>query len=164
MGFRWTLQDPSTAETYTFEINPNQSTMLTLQKQVNFYSTAAEDGSTVLYEGRDTPQKFSLTISVLYEDQLWNLQYWYSKRIQVLLTDDLGRTCWVYFTDFQPTRKYSMQHPWRHDVVMMGYATGNQVGSLVPAGGFVTAPVVGNTTPVAEGGADPAFQAYTPES
>jgi hypothetical protein len=164
MAFRWTLSDPTTDESYTFEINPNQSTLLPLQKQVNFYSVAAEDGTTVLYEGRDAPQKFSWTIAVLYEQQLLNLNYWYSKRTQVLLTDDLGRTCWVYFTDFQPTRKIATNYPWRHDVVLMGYAMGNQVGSVVPAGGFVNAPAVGSTTPVSEGGNDTPFYAYEPES
>ena len=91
MAFKWVLSDPVTAETYTFEINPNTGGSLTLQKNVTSYTTTADDGQIVLYEGADQPQLVNVGGTLLSQTQYTAMVYWYSKRRQVVLTDDLGR-------------------------------------------------------------------------
>jgi len=124
--WRWVLDDPAVPESYTFEINPNTGGSLTLQKQVSQYVTTADDGNTVFFEGSDTPQQVTVSGTLLTEEQYNNLVYWYSKRRQVKLTDDLGRVMWVYFVQFTPTRKWSYQYPWRHDWQAMFFVFGQQ--------------------------------------
>ena len=126
MGFRWQLHDPVTSETYTFEINPNQGGSLALQKNVSYYATTADDSNTVFFEGSDTPQLVQVQGTLLSQAQYNNMVYWYSKRRQVQLTDDLGRVMWVYFAQWTPTRKWSYQFPWRHDWSASFYVFGRQ--------------------------------------
>jgi hypothetical protein len=126
MGFRWTLSDPATGEFYTFDINPNAGGSLPLQKNITYYATTADDSVTVFYEGADQPQQVQVSGTLLSETQYNAMVYWYSKRRQVLLTDDLGRQMWVYFTQWTPTRKWSYQNPWRHDWTASFYVFGQQ--------------------------------------
>jgi hypothetical protein len=126
MAFKWVLSDPVTAETYTFEINPNQGGSTPLQKNITSYTTTADDGQIVLYEGADQPQLVQVQGTLLSQAQLTNLIYWYSKRRQVNLTDDLGRVTPVYFATFTPTRKWTVQSPWRHDWTAQFYVVGPQ--------------------------------------
>jgi hypothetical protein len=113
--FKWQLIDPVTSEYYSFEINPNTGGSLTRQKNVTQYSTTADDSTIVLYEGSDQPQPVTVSGTLLSQAQYQNMIYWYSKRRQVLLIDDLGRNIWVYFVHWEPQRKWTKQSPWRHD-------------------------------------------------
>jgi hypothetical protein len=124
--FKWQLVDPVTAEAYSFEINPNAGGSLPLQKNITSYSTTADDSQIVLYEGADTPQQVQVSGTLLTQGQFNNMVYWYSKRRQVLLVDDLGRTTWVYFAQWQPTRKWTYQYPWRHDWQAQFFVIGQQ--------------------------------------
>lgn len=125
-GFRWVLSDPTIPESYTFDINPNTGGSPTLQKNVTQYVTTADDGQSVLYEGADTMQLVTVSGTLLSENQYNKMIYWYSKRRPVQLTDDLGRTYWVYFAQWQPTRKWTFQYPWRHDWQAQFYVVGQQ--------------------------------------
>jgi hypothetical protein len=124
--YKWQLVDPVTAEAYSFEINPNSGGSLPLQKQITSYSTTADDSQIVLYEGADTPQQVQVSGTLLTQGQYNNMVYWYSKRRQVLLIDDLGRLTWVYFAQWQPTRKWTYQSPWRHDWQAQFFVVGQQ--------------------------------------
>ena len=126
MGFRWILSDPVTSETWTMNINPNTGGSLPLQKNISTYATTADDSQTVFYEGADAPQTVQISGTLLDEDQYNKMIYWYSKRRQIQLTDDLGRTMWVYFATWNPTRKWSFQHPWRHEWQATFYVIGRQ--------------------------------------
>lgn len=124
--FKWQLIDPVTNESYAFEINPNTGGSLTRQKNITYYSTTADDAQIVLYEGTDQPQLVTVSGTLLTQAQYTNLVYWYSKRRQVLLIDDLGRNIWVYFAQFTPNRKWTVQSPWRHDWSAQFYVIGPQ--------------------------------------
>jgi hypothetical protein len=124
--FRWTLFDPVVPESYTFAINPHDSSPQPMQKNVAYYATVADDGATVFFEGQDVPQQATFTGSCLTEDHYNQLVYWYSKRRQVLLTDDLGNQKWIYFVLFTPTRKYGVNYPWGFDILMQYYIFGQQ--------------------------------------
>jgi hypothetical protein len=111
---RWTLWDPTANETYTFGINPNEGGSPSLSKSLSTQSTAAPDGRTILFEGRDQPQKIEISGVLLDEIQLNTLQTWFGKRHQIRVTDDLGRQYWVYITDFTPTRGRRANYPFYH--------------------------------------------------
>lgn len=123
---KWQLVDPVTAEAYAFQINPNTGGSLSRQKNVTSYATTADDSQIVLYEGSDTPQQVSVSGTLLSQAQYSSMIYWYSKRRQVLLIDDLGRNIWVYFTQWTPTRKWTVQSPWRHDWSAQFFVIGPQ--------------------------------------
>lgn len=113
--WRWIFTDQATNDTWTFEINPNTDGSPQLKKQVSFQSTAASDGTLILFEGRDQPTTMSFGGTILTQTQYNQLIRWFGKRHQVLLTDDLGRQTTIYITGFLPKRKYSRAYPWRHE-------------------------------------------------
>lgn len=115
MVVRWSIWDPTTSTTTAFEINPVAGGTPTKQKQINYQSTAAPDGKLLVFEGRDQPQEIKFNGTILYESQYTQFNTWFNLRHQVLLTDDLGRQFWIYFTSFEATRKRRRSHPWAHD-------------------------------------------------
>lgn len=114
MVVRWIFTDPTDSSSYTFEINPNEGGSPTLKKNVLFKNTAAPNGKTLIYEGRDDPVTFSFSGTLLTQAQLEAFETWYLKRHQIVITDDLGRTFSVYITSFDPKRVRSAHIPWKH--------------------------------------------------
>ncbi len=111
---KWNLYDPTVPEGYTFEVNPNQGGTPPLKKAITYQSTTSPFGKTLIFEGRDQVQEETVSGTLLTQVQLENLQYWFDKRHQVLLTDDLGRQYWIYITSFTPKRERARSHPWKH--------------------------------------------------
>ena len=114
----WILRDYSagatpTPEEYRWQVNPAEFS-IPYQKTISYQSTAAPDGNAVIYEGRDPVQRMTYSGTVLTQEQYEDLVYWFSKRHQLELTDDLGRTFWVYIVSFSPSRKRSNTYPWKH--------------------------------------------------
>ena len=110
----WVLRDPQTSDEYLWDINPNEFS-LPYTKSLTYKSSAAPDGKTLVFEGRDEVQDISFSGVILTEAQYEELIVWFNKRYQLELEDDLGRTFFIYFTSFNMTRKRSTQHPWRHE-------------------------------------------------
>jgi hypothetical protein len=106
--------DPMAPEEYFWDINPNAFSM-SYRKSLTYDRTCAEDGRSIIFEGRDEPQRMQFSGVLLLQDQYDKFVEWYSKRTQIELEDDLGRTFWVYIVSFEPSRKRSTQHPWRHE-------------------------------------------------
>lgn len=125
-AWRWVLTDSTVPETYTLEINPNTGGSLPLQKNISIYQLTSDDGQMVLYEGSDSPQLVVVSGTLLSESQFNSMVYWYSKRRPIQLTDDLGRTMWVYFAVWTPTRSWSYQYPWKHTWSASFYVVGPQ--------------------------------------
>lgn len=115
MSFRWTLTDPTDDTSYTFEINPNDGGSPAHKKNFKSQGTTAPAGRTLLFEGADDPQQLQFKGTVLSQAQYEAMVLWWSKRYQITLTDDLGRSFPIYITEFTPERKRSRSHPWRHD-------------------------------------------------
>lgn len=110
----WKLEDLSTSEAYYWEINPKDWS-LPHRKNLTYATTAAPGGRVVAFEGRDEPRKATYSGTVLTEGQYNNLVYWFSKRHQMKLTDDLGNEYFVYITAFDIQRSFhSATFPWRH--------------------------------------------------
>lgn len=112
---RWRFYDPGTLETYTFAINPNDGGTPTREKQFQYQSTAAPNGKTLVFEGRDQPQKISFSGTLTDESQYTALNTWFDHVNQILLTDDLGREFYIVIETLTMTRKRNATTPWKHD-------------------------------------------------
>lgn len=115
MVVRWTLHDPVLSETWEMQVNPNDGGTPDNGKTVNYSNTAAPDGKTLVYEGRDAVQTLDWTGIILTQEHYDTYIYWFAKRRQLLLTDDLGRETWIYLTKLTPKRKRATGIPWKHD-------------------------------------------------
>lgn len=110
----WEFYDPVEDETYYLEINPNEGGYPSRSKNIIYESTAAPNGQTLAYEGRETPAAISFSGTILTESHFNALNNWYLKSNQIRLTDDLGRIFWIYIKSFNPQRVRSVSYPWRH--------------------------------------------------
>ena len=111
---RWEFEDPVTLDTYEFEINPSSGGSPAYQKSFQYQATAAEDGKTLIFEGRDQVQKINFSGTILTEEHFNAFITWWQKRYQVNITDDLGRTFSIVLESFTPTRERAVLHPWKH--------------------------------------------------
>lgn len=112
---RWTFYDPILLETWTFDINPNTGGSPSFEKKINYESTTAPDGKTLIYEGTDEVQTIEWSGVILSQGHYETYIDWWQKRRQILLTDDLGRQFWIYIKTFTPKRVRSALYPWKHD-------------------------------------------------
>jgi hypothetical protein len=115
MSHRWVFEDLVTLESWTMDVNPRDGGAPQYQKNVSYQATAGEDGKTLAFEGRDSPLTSEFSGVVLTETMYNTFLTWYQKRHQVQITDDLDRVFMIYITGFNPKRKWSTTHPWRHD-------------------------------------------------
>jgi hypothetical protein len=111
---KWTLYDPIDEDGYTFEINPNEGGTPSRKKTLTYQATAAPDGKTLMFEGREEPQELQVSGVLLSAEQLAAFNAWMDKHHQVLLTDDLHRQFWIYMTALEPTRQRARSHPYKH--------------------------------------------------
>lgn len=132
MSVKWIFEDTVGAVSYTFNVNPIGDAPV-YEKNLTYTGTAAPSDSILLYEGADTPTVFSVTGSILSQNQYAALCYFFALRRQIKLTDDLGRVRWVYLTAFSPVRKRSATTPWRHDYTLSGYV----LTETLPTGGAI---------------------------
>lgn len=111
---RWQLYDPTTSTTWTMSSNPSECSSPPRKKRITEEGTSATNGQVILFEGQDEVQRIEWAGEILDEAsyELWT--YWFAKRHQVRLTDDLGRVMWVYLESFTPKRVRSALMPWRH--------------------------------------------------
>lgn len=111
---RWTFYDPLIPVTYTFEISPNDGGTPSRKKGITYQNTAAPDGKTLIFQGRDDAMTMSFSGTLLSEAQLDAFNTWYDKQHQIRVTDDLSRQFWIFITEFDPKRAFSVSHPWKH--------------------------------------------------
>jgi hypothetical protein len=112
---RWKFYDPLTTEEYTFDINPNTGGSRQFKKTLNYQNTAAADGKTIIFEGRDEVNQMEFSGVILEQAQYDAMVTWFGKRHQVRVTDDLSRQFWIYITSFAPTRQRLIHYPWKHE-------------------------------------------------
>lgn len=115
MVVRWTLWDPVLDETWEMQVNPNEGGTPDNEKNVAYSNTSAPDGGTLIYEGRDNPQTIEWSGIILTQEHYDDYKYWFAKRRQVLLTNDLEEETWVYLTKFSPKRQRAVHHPYKHE-------------------------------------------------
>lgn len=110
----WNFYDPSTSDSYDWVINPNEADSPQYTKNIYQTSSSGPDGNTILMEGKDEVKTMSFSGIVLTEAQYNEMITWFTKRNQIQITDDLGRTFDIYIRSFQPKRVRSNNYPWRH--------------------------------------------------
>lgn len=118
MVVKWQFHDPSLGEDYTFEINPNEDGLPGYQKNFAYQNTTAPNGKVLMFEGLEEPRQGSFSGVTLSENQHLAFIHWYEKRNQIEVTDDLGRTFKIVITGYEPTRRWTRSHPYRHDYTM----------------------------------------------
>lgn len=111
---RWTLYDPNTSTTVTFGQNPSQGGTPSLKKTITYQATAAPEGQTLAFQGRQEVQTIDIEGTLLTEEQYDFFVAWWNVANQMLLTDDLGRQFWVVCLEFTPSRVRAVHHPWKH--------------------------------------------------
>lgn len=111
---KWVFTDLTDASEYTFDINPNEGGTPAYKKNINYQSTAAPDGKTLIFEGRDQAGTATFSGVILYQEQYDALVLWFQKRHQIQVTDDLGRTFMIYVVSFEAKRQRAVHYPWKH--------------------------------------------------
>jgi hypothetical protein len=118
---KWSFYDPTDDTTYVFPVNPNEGGTPGRTKKLEYQATAAPDGVTLIFEGRDEARQIQVSGVLLDQGQLEALDAWVNdRRHQIRLTDDLGRQFWIYLTNFEATRNRRQSHPWHHSY-RLGY-------------------------------------------
>lgn len=113
---RWVFHDPSNATPdHTFAFNPADFTGPSYEKSFVYQATAAPEGRTLVFEGRDTPKKITWNGTVYTQAEYEAMVLWWGKRNQIEITDDLGRTYSVITETFNPKRRKAYHFPWCHD-------------------------------------------------
>ena len=103
---------------YNLQINPDSASMPVKKRRISHQPTCA--GRIVTYEGRPETQSFNFSGVILSEEQFRLLSSWVRKSKQVQITDDLGKTYWVYFKTFEPKRKRNNSYDWYMDYAISG--------------------------------------------
>lgn len=111
---RWRFDDPVDLTSYTFAINPNEGGSPGFQKNFQYMTTAAEDGQTLVFEGRDQVQRIQFSGTLFTEAEHDAFVTWFNKRYQVQITDDLGREFSIVIESFIPKRVRARAFPWKH--------------------------------------------------
>lgn len=114
MVVRWIFYDPGTSETYVFAINPSSGGSPGYKKNFTFANTAAPDGKTLVFEGRDEVQNLEFDGVIFEQVELDAFVLWWQKRNQITITDDLGRIFSIIIQEFTPKRERAVHHPWKH--------------------------------------------------
>lgn len=111
---KWVFTDPTTLDSYTLEINPNEGAAPERTKNVVTSGTTAPDGRTLIAEGQDNPTRFDFSGTLLSQEQHDALVAWYDRRTIIQITDDFERTWNCYIDRLKLTRLRKHNYPWAH--------------------------------------------------
>jgi hypothetical protein len=96
-------------------LNPDAGGTPEYKKTLTYVNTSAPDGKTLIFEGQDETQRLSWS-GTLYTEEHFNAYVeWWQKRRQIQVTDDLGRSFWIYLVSFTPRRVRVSTRPWKHE-------------------------------------------------
>ena len=112
----WVLRDlaAATPTEYRWEINPKEMST-GYKKNLSYQPTAAPGGRVLAFEGRDEARMISYSGTVLSQEQFDEMIFWFQKRYQLQLEDDLGMLYSVYIVSLNYSREgKTRQYPWRH--------------------------------------------------
>lgn len=113
-GSRWRFRDPYSDVIYDFEVSPNEGGSPARKRNITTTPTTAPKGKALIFEGSQEPATLNWSGILLGEDQLNVFKEWYDKRHQILLTDDLGRSFYLYITHFEFKRIRAAHHSFKH--------------------------------------------------
>jgi hypothetical protein len=118
--------------TYTFEINPNEGGSPTVQKNMTVLTNVGPTRGAILQEGAATPPELQFSGIILTQTHYEAMEYWFDKRVQLEITDDLGRKFRGIFSRWEPQRTRRAFNPWYHT-----YTAGFTVAGYKNASGLV---------------------------
>ncbi len=114
---KWKIDDNSTGSTvtWTFAINPNESTLPDLTAQFSTNQVVAPNGQRLRFQGQDSAPRITFSGAILAEAEFTLMKTNAAKRYPLTLTDDLGTAWNIVIIDwtFQRVRRHSF--PWRID-------------------------------------------------
>lgn len=143
--WKWNLWDPYLNENYRLEVNPNEED-IDRKRNFTFDKTASPLGTPVIYEGTADPAQITLSGTLLTEAQYNAMDAWSQKKYQFMVTDDLGRNRWMVSSEWQPKRKWAINHPWRHDwtwtLLLVSWGTAPNYGLVPEPGSAPGAPMM----------------------
>lgn len=113
---KWTLTDNSTGSpvVFTFAINPNEFEPPGRTSSIVTELTTAPNGTTILFQGRDSSREANFSGAVLTESFYNGLDTQKDKHYPLVLTDDQGNTWNVIFKSWRWTRLRRTNN-WRYD-------------------------------------------------
>lgn len=111
---RWTMFDPTTSTTYTFERNPNEMSSPFPARNLQPLATTAVSGRPIVFEGSSQPYEWSFGGDAVTKAQYEALRTWSEKKGYVYVSDHYGRVIPVLMTKFDPTPKRAVGKYWRH--------------------------------------------------
>lgn len=113
----WTLVDNSTGspETFSFPINPNSFDPPNRRANIVEEMTTAGSGGVVLFQGRDTVRRGSMSGAVRDSSFFTDLETWSQKWYPLVLTDDLDQSWNIIITEVTWKRVKRQSHPYRFD-------------------------------------------------
>lgn len=118
MTVRWTFADVwkkgPKPWTWTVDVNPNDGGSPNAQKQVLAAQNAGPNRGIILQEGSMGVATLGFSGVMLTQHHYETFEFWYSKRLILDLTDDLGRTFRGLMVNFTPTRTRRAFNPWFH--------------------------------------------------
>lgn len=117
-SWRWTFYDPIDEVTITLPVNPKEGGTPPRKKNFVRRGTTAPEGRTILFQGLDDPKSWKVSGTLFTQEHLELLDEWYEKNHQIRVTDDLGRSIWIVIEEFTADRRWSYNHPWRHDYTL----------------------------------------------
>jgi hypothetical protein len=108
---RWQLYDAWNNQYYTLSMNPNEGGTPLIKKNVQREKTST--GKPLWLEGRD--ELLASEVKGTFRDRYTYdaFQDWLTRPRRIQVTDDLGRSFKVVFTEFTPERKPTRSALWR---------------------------------------------------
>lgn len=112
----WTLDDFSTGSqvTYSFEINPYEFESPGYEASLTRTVTTAPNGQVILFGALPTPGTGSMRGVCRTAQQKTDITTWLSKQYPLRLTDDLGDTYDIVFTQLSWTRSNKVNYKYEY--------------------------------------------------
>lgn len=115
---KWKIYNPKTNAEVSFELNPSDGGAPERNRTMNYMARSGPNAGTIVFQGQEEVHKFTISGTILWEEQVEFFNNLFDLNHQVKLTDDLGREKWVYFTRFSMERMRKASHPWAHRYTM----------------------------------------------
>lgn len=118
MVVRWKFDDVwhkgPVPYSWTVEINPSDGGSPEVQKSLTVSQNLGPRRGAIVQEGHQGIPTIQFSGSILTQAHYETFEFWFSKRVLLDLTDDLGRIFRGIFSSFQPTRTRRAFNPWYH--------------------------------------------------
>jgi hypothetical protein len=126
---KWKLYDPEEDQYFSFEYNPSKDDgSFALNKSTAYQVNAGsyrdnsnrDNIANIIFESHKEVKKFSFSGNIYNKDEFDRLELWFSKKYDLILTDDLNRNFRIYVSSFSPSRIRSRQFPYKHSYTVKG--------------------------------------------